>query len=207
MSEPTPPQTAPVEHNLLIEFLFRNQGSLLYRRLKFPIQHVPFRFGVRITNIGAIPFVGATITGFKISSDPLSSSYEVDKQVAVRALNPNESVDIWLGGTTPLMEGTCWVSCVLSPTVPGNVIKTFQKDAVTGAIEAFLQANNQWGDGLYIQRQMELLQARTNTLILLLTGLMFVDAVFGLRIVLVALLDLFRRALVLIANILPRVGS
>ncbi len=161
MPEQSQTQPERVEHHLLLEFIFRVSSGFMYKRSKFPVQHVPFKFGVRITNILNIPFPGTTLAQFTIRCAPSLSEYRSDKAVAIRALNPNQSLEVWLGEMTPVMEGSVWVSCSLTPSAAGHVIKTFQKDENTGVIESSLQPDNNWGDAGYIQRQMELLQTRT----------------------------------------------
>ncbi len=177
-----------IEHHLLIEFIFKNK-KFLYKRHKFPIQNSPFIWGFRIKNISTLPFPGGTLSNSKIIS-PSGSTYVSNKTFALQALNPNEHVEVWFGEIILHMEGEIGLECSIDGKAADQNIKIFQILQNSGEIEKCDLGINRWVQVDYIQRQMELLQANTNLLILFLTGLIFYEAVFGIKKTLLFVLSL-----------------
>lgn len=172
--------TDVIEHHLIIEFVFRQRRSWGFPRTRYPVQGVPFKFGVRIENPTSRPFPGATISNFQGGSHTSSMGFLSHNVIAAPSLNPGDATILWIDSAETDLEGPIWLSCDVRAIEASHSVVTFQRERTSGNVSRFGDLNK-WGDGGYIQRKMELLQAQTNVLLLILTALMFLDAVVGLK--------------------------
>ncbi len=230
MATPIPPLPAPVatvvtpptpqiEYKILVEPIFELSGGFFargYRRLRhfvrrllkrgkleFPVQNHPFRLGLDISNLGNQPSPPCRLRNIQIGKVEegglrtfLREEFHVDN------LNPNERTRLWIGSLTTPAEGVVWVSAELIPQTPNAYVTTFQRDQGTGQIDTSPGVTNNWGVGWFIQPRLELQQARTNNLIALLTLLLVLEAVFGLKNIAVGILHLIQAILLWAAGLL-----
>jgi len=184
-SQPPPPT---VEYVLLIEPLFKVRG--LWPKPSFPIQNEPFALGLRLTNKSEQPFPGCTLrdVSFRDTGEGGVGTTS-HNEYTIQMLKPDQSTDIWTGNWTERTEGQVWLGCYLRPATPNTVIKTLSRDPSTGDIGRW-PVDNGWSYVWFIQRKMDVQQARTNNLIMLLTLLLVLDSVFGLKNMAVLLLHL-----------------
>jgi hypothetical protein len=61
---------------------------------------------------------------------------------------------------------------------------------------------NTWGKIIYIQPRLELLQARTNILVFILTAIVFVDSLIGIKVIAKGIVELIVWVLSNLANLL-----
>ena len=181
MTEPQEPQQPPERYRLLIEPACRRRGRFWHREHRYPIQNAPFEFHLRFTNRDDKVFPGATVTGILVHAGQAAVfSHRVMKTFGVGPLNPGDTIDILVDRMITPLEGPIWLACRLTPSKDHCVIETYQRDQGTGDITACGEPANAWGDGWFVQRQMELQQARTNLLLILLATLALVEGVVGL---------------------------
>ena len=170
--------------DLRLQFIHRPIRKRWYtRKYPFLVQNVPFEYGLKIRNIGTEPFSGATISEFKIhSDDSLMGGFEQKALSApkIKALNPGEELDLYVDRYTFWHEGSIGTHCKLIPDKGEEVIRTYQHHRDHDFDEPYSDENAWWHD-YYCQSQQQLLQTRTNNLILMLTVITVIEAVFGLK--------------------------
>ncbi len=228
MAAPTPPLHAPVatvvtappqvEYQLLVVPIFEPPGGVLRRAyrwirrsirqvlkrgaLEFPVQNRPFRLGLDVTNVGSQVSPPCRVTGVQVGkAEPGGFRTLIREEFQIPNLNPRHTTRLWIGNMTTPIEGVVWVSAEVTPQAPNAYIKSFQKDQGTGEIEASGSVVNGWGVGWFIQPRLELQQARTNNLIALLTLLLVLEAVVGLKNMVVGLLHLLQGILLWAARL------
>ncbi|HDY8173973.1 TPA: hypothetical protein RQL04_004473 [Vibrio vulnificus] len=183
--------------DLRLQFIHRPIRKRWYtRKYPFLVQNEPFEYGLKIKNIGAEPFSGATISEFKITSGGgLMGGFE-QKALStpkIKALNPGEEFDFYFDRYTFWHEGSIGTHCQLIPDKEGEVIRTYQHHRDHDFDEPYSKENAWWHD-YYCQSQQQLLQTRTNNLILMLTVITVIEAVFGLKDSFKAILGLLAMA-------------
>jgi hypothetical protein len=77
---PTPPP--PVEYDLLVEPVFKVRRH--WPQPEFPIQNVPFRFGLRFTNMGEKPFPGCKFRDVRIIAEAIKRAVTFDGDYALQ---------------------------------------------------------------------------------------------------------------------------
>jgi hypothetical protein len=181
-------------------------GKIISQKSGCNIQGKPFFIGLTIKNINETPFLGCSINNLRLESAENKSLVKTfSETLEVRLLNPNEQIKIWWPNAVSIdLYGLVWINCSLSPKTQGDQIFTYQKDEITGTEEKYDYAN-QWGDSLYFKSAFENEQIKTNRLLLILTILMFLDAVLGLKNVAIWCLELLRSIFMFLVNILDKV--
>ncbi|MGR1197696.1 hypothetical protein [Aeromonas hydrophila] len=164
------------------------------------IQGEPFKWGVIIKNIGDKPTPEGVIIHAGI--EDLSEQYcmrSVDSQKYVRSLNPNEEIYIEIDSATSFVDGPMWAYLSISAKEDSKSFQCFQVDSGhntnTSCTHMHMSNDANWMECIYIQKKMEILQARTNHYILILTILTSWEALFGIN-------DTFKNALKIIKLIL-----
>lgn len=168
--------------NLRIQFIHRPIKKRWYvNNYPFLVQNEPFEYGLKIKNIGSEPFSGATISEFEISAGEGGSVVQNALSTPkIKALNPKEEFELYFDRYTLWHEGSISTKCTLVPDNDGEVIKTFQHHRDHDLDEEYINKNEWWQD-YYCQSQQQLLQTRTNNLILMLTVITVIEATFGLK--------------------------
>jgi hypothetical protein len=179
------------EHHIRIEFIFKttNKGRLLLKKYKYPIQNNPIKYGLKITNIGNKPFPGCIITklGITCKSDDLHCYTDSDS--SVRALNCGEHVDIYMDSTVIPSKGSAFVKAEIVP-LGTDIIKTYQYDEFHKKDNICPHAG-QWMNAIFLQGELEILQQRTNELILALTIITVYESIVGLKPTLNFIINIF----------------
>jgi len=178
--------------DLRIQFIHRplKRRWFIFRKYPFLIQNEPFEYGVKIKNIGKTAFAGAVINSFIIQF------LSVDKNLVqntsakpnIAPLNPNEEIAIYFDRYTLWHEGSLGLKCELIPTNADEILQTFQHHRDHDSDEPY-RTHNEWWQDYYCQGELQLLQSRTNNLILLLTVITVLEAIFGLKKILKFLLE------------------
>lgn len=164
---------------LRLQFIHKPINKKWYsKHYPFLIQNEPFEYGLKVKNIGDAPFSGAAIESFTIESSLVSQA--ALKVVKIKALNPGESYDLYFDKYTLWHEGSIATRCKLKPDNGNEEICTYQYHRDHDIDEPYKDKNKWWQD-YYCQSQQQLLQTRTNNLILLLTSITVVEAIFGLK--------------------------
>jgi len=171
-----------IKDHLAIEIIFKKaKGFRLSKKPSkkpYPIQRTPYKLGLHITNVGDTPFPGATISNLWIEAMPILQ--QIHKQIAIKALNPNEDTEVWLVETSIFyVDGINWIKSDLKSTDPSHTINTYQSIDVD--FKQPPSGENHWRNFIHVQPRLELLQTRTNIWIMILTALIFVNTVFELE--------------------------
>ena len=186
---PPQPPPPPAEYELRIEPLFKVR-QWWWPKPTFPIQNALFTFGLRLTNQGERAFPGCALRGLHLKETRLGGVLiNVCEEYTIQALRPRQTIDIWMGNLTVRAEGEVWLECDLQPTTPNTIVRTLARDPSTGDTVRSPSPNT-WSDAWFIQRQIDVQQARTNSLILFLTLLLVLDSLFGLKDVRISLFHL-----------------
>jgi hypothetical protein len=164
---------------LRLEFIHKPINKRWYeKKHPFLVQNEPFEYGLKIKNIGNEPFSGATIGTFLIEAG--SVGQPSTQQVKIKALNPNESYELYFDKYTLWHEGSISTRCSLIPDKENEEILTYQHHRDHDIDEEYKEKNEWWHD-YYCQGQQQLLQTKTNNLILFLTSITVIEAIFGLK--------------------------
>lgn len=192
-SMPTTPTQPHVAH-LLLEFIFKYRWFLGLARRFLPIQGKHMHFGIRVTNLGPVPFDGGVLRDLRIKylgSDLAVETY-FEKQVS--PLGPKKSTNVWVANTMCMAHGAIHISCTIVSSVPGVTIKTYQCSPGHDNYTLLKHAGH-WEDANYVQPRFEFLQSRTNMLVLLLTLVTVIDS------------KVFNIALAFLARLFARLGK
>lgn len=173
------------EYKLVVDFIFKTNSRNPFKKPMFPIQNRTFEVGVYIRNIGNNVFPGGTLKNSQITSAENKSTYEsIDKEFSVPIINPGQNTSIWMGKMTTFLAGLVWVSGSIFPqNITTEKITTYQTER--GTNEPVSPKNNVWGSSSFIKSGAEVESSYTNSLILLLTFLVFLETVFGLKNILI----------------------
>jgi hypothetical protein len=164
---------------LRLQFIHKPTNQKWYvKKFPFLVQNEPFEYGLKIKNIGTEPFSGALINEFGITAETVTQL--ALKAVKIKPLNPGEEYDLYIDKYTLWHEGSVSTRCTLVPDKTGEIIHTYQHHRDHDADELFPKPNEWWHD-YYCQSQQQLLQTKTNNLILLLTTITVIEAIFGLK--------------------------
>ncbi|MDO9517218.1 MAG: hypothetical protein Q7J10_04115 [Methanosarcinaceae archaeon] len=193
-----------MENKLQIEFIFEIKKKFTFKNFKFPIQNHPFKYGLRIKNIGNNVFSGATLKNIQMPSDKCNLNYTLDKEFSLHFLNPNDSAEIWFEQMTTYITGLIWIKVDLVPNNIDDFITTYQKDKHSEQANDYGK-KNKWGDVFFIQGENELQQARTNSYILILTALTFLQGAFGIDKIMLTLFKIFQRLLLYVADMIGKI--
>lgn len=169
-------------HQLLLEFIFQSHLSLYNRlvlgvfRPEYPIQEVPFEYGIRVTNIGKTRFEGGWVETLMISQESPKLTYlNPEARIIVPPLAPSESQELWCGRLKSHFQGAISVSCRIRPDNKQHAIETYQKISGAEAFEASDDQPSNWYITTFIEPRSELLSRNTNMLLLLLALLTFFE--------------------------------
>ena len=187
------PEEIKNQHKILIEFVFKSSEIFPFFKNKFLIQNKPFYIGLNIKNINEKVFPGAIIKKLTISSNENKNLVQDFKEeFSISILNPGETTKIWIPyQISTFLEGLIWISCNVVLKNSNDEIITYQKDNITGVIDKYNRIND-WGDSSYIQSKFGAEQSKTNYLIFVLTSLIFLEGVFGLRNIAIKILWLLK---------------
>lgn len=192
MPPPAPAQVAQTENKICIEPIFYPYGvrQRIFHRVKqflmlkpvyLPVQGVPFYLYVKITNTGNETFSGAMIHNASIkSARGLDFFNSIDKRPEIPRINPDEKEEVLIDTLYTNMDAQAWLNFEIVPALP-NTRVILHYIGIDGKIEEMSNANNIWARTFVIRSRAEVEQSRTNNLILFLTALLFIDAVWGIR--------------------------
>ncbi|EPP5340418.1 hypothetical protein ACUSRM_004581 [Vibrio alginolyticus] len=171
------------EFDIQVRFKSKNVSKSFIKQ-EHIVQGEPFIWGVEITNIGNKPTPEAKITSAQIYDlAEKYFQYMGEEEKSVKSLNPQEAIYIELDRTSVYLEGIQWAEILIEPKADDCHFKTYQYEAHHNRTTAFSDSDedlNKWMDSIYIQKRSELLQARTNQYILILTFITVWESVIGL---------------------------
>lgn len=174
----------PIEYKLLIEFVYQKKGRF-FKKMRYPVQNKPFKFGLRVKNIDEKSSPNGKINNLSISTSGFGAIKENrDEKFVIPELNPGQEIILWWPDElTTILKGGLWVDCSVEPkNIKSETFITFQYDPNCSK-EYRYKDKNAWGNGLFIRGELEQQQAKTNFLMLLLTAFVFFDGVWGLDII------------------------
>lgn len=149
-----------------------------------PVQGEPFIWGVEITNISDVASPQMEISNAALHSLDKNYFVNADKQISVRPLNPGESLYVEVDRVTAFIEGVVWAKAKLSSSSSVYDIAPFQIDTnhdVRSRCHLDEENDTNWVEDIYLHKKSEVLQSRTNNLIVVLTVITVVEAVFGIK--------------------------
>lgn len=193
------------EYKLLIETKFKFKKKLIFfKKQLFPIQNETFEIIISIKNIGDNIFPGAKLGNVTIRSMDSKTIFEkIYKEFSVPIINPDNVIDVHVGSMTTHLYGLVWIE---TPVIPNNPeqqkITIYQKDAGTG--EPIYPQLNKAGDSSFIQSSAETESAFTNSLILFLTVLLFLETIFGLKNIVDFFLNSIGKFFIKLGNLIIR---
>lgn len=171
----------PTKYKVLIEFIFKKTNPLpSLKRLSNPIQNRPFYFGLRIKNIDKRNTPRFIIKNLQIDAAQGGTLTQgMDEEFKVSSLNPGEEEKIWWHyPISTVIKGEIFIKCNITPH--GNIqIISHQYNKYADNCSVY-KTPNKWGDAYYVRGELEQKQATTNSLIALLTLLVFLEGVLGL---------------------------
>jgi hypothetical protein len=171
------------EVHLRLQFIHKPVHKKWFRnKYPFLIQNEPFKYGLSIKNIGSSAFSGAAISEFIILHRSSGVGQEALNHPKIKPLNPDEEYEFYFDRYTLWHEGSIDTKCKLLPDSEKETIITYQHHRDHDFDEKFRE--NEWWHDYYCQSQQQLLQTRTNNLILGLTVITVVEAIVGLSTVL-----------------------
>ncbi len=186
----TAPSAPPKKHDLLIVPAWKpGRGSAflsLLRRLRllprdYPVQHEPFSFELRVTNIALTASPACTITDVTIGElGPGKLELLFPGPFTVRSLNPGEAGTISVGFFGTFLSGLVWVECKIAATDPGWLIQGRVRDRATGETTRGEEKGDHWADEWFIHRRTDVSTGRTNELLIVLTLITVVHDAIGL---------------------------
>jgi len=181
MSEQTQP-SQPSEDNLLIELIFKRSKKIFWRN-KYWIQNRPYKFGLKIKNVGEKGSSEAQIKRLTFrSAEGVAISQSHTEEFTIPKLNPGQEIDLWWPDpTATVIKGSAWLDCIVTSLANNTRIRTYQADMCTKKPQPY-DPLNRWGYGFAIRGELEEEQSRTNFLLAILTALMFLDGVWGLNV-------------------------
>lgn len=176
-----------MENKLLIEFVlresvFRRGFNVIVKRKSRPIQGKPFKFSLKITNIGYTIFPGAIIKNIKIKPAQVGmgyTSHSLSSEFNISSLNPNQAQEIYIAEITTLLEGLIWIDCVLIPKEADQRVLSYQRDHGTNQI--IDPQTNQWGQEIFVLSSSQVSSGRLNWLVALLALLTFWEATLDIK--------------------------
>ncbi|WP_421268616.1 hypothetical protein [Aeromonas veronii] len=150
------------------------------------VQGEPFTWGLKVKNIDNKPTPTGKISQFGIRN--FESNYFLttnsDDTRVLPPLNPNDEVIIRMDNDASYVEGALWAYALIEPENNNYEFETYQynpyhnKHTYNG-MDEYNESN--WMDNIYIQKKVELLQAKTNNYILILTIISVWESIFGIK--------------------------
>ena len=172
--------------------------------IRRPTQSRPFEYSVTIRNLDRRVFPGARLKNFRFdSASGQTVCYTNEKEYQIPVLNPDAEFTIPLDRITLELEGLVWVKCSVHLTGATGDIRSFQYDPDNRKDIEFTDIN-EWGVEVAIVSQSAYQQRRTNLILVVLTLLMFVEAVFGIRNTCVFFIKGFGKMLAILAEWMVR---
>lgn len=149
-----------------------------------PVQGEPFKWGVEVKNISDVPSPEfEIIEPFIVNLDNTYSECS-DATIAVRSLNPSESIYVDLDKCTLFLEGVMWAKFLAQPKDENFAILAYQIDENHNKVAPCPYSKHDdtnWMKDIYVHKKSEVLQGRTNNLIIILTIITVLEAVFKIR--------------------------
>lgn len=180
------------EHQLLIQAIYRpaRKWQILFR--KRPTQNKVFWYGLKIKNIAKNPFPSGMIKNINISSlEGKSLINKCLKNFKIKTLNPDDEQLIWVEKFFNSLSGIIWLNCLLEADDKKNIF-SYQYDKGTRESTRY-ESINKWGDSSYVFSSFEYHQRITNKLLIILTALVLLETIWGIKDILIFILKTLGR--------------
>ncbi|WP_426696707.1 hypothetical protein ACP6EV_14905 [Aeromonas hydrophila] len=150
------------------------------------VQGEPFTWGLKIKNLDNKPTPIGAINDYGIRNleNNYFSNSETNDIRALKPLNPDEETIIKLGDDVSYVEGALWAFANIKTQDDKHAFEVYQFNPYHKADALLTVASNStynWIESIYIQKKMELLQAKTNNYILGLTIVSVWESLFGIK--------------------------
>ncbi|OGY57756.1 MAG: hypothetical protein A3C03_00080 [Candidatus Colwellbacteria bacterium RIFCSPHIGHO2_02_FULL_45_17] len=190
------------EYYLVIEFVFEVKSKLPFKKFRFPVQNFPFKCGLRIRNNGDKVFPGAILKNFVVrpTDQSINLFHDFPGEFKIGELNPSDEITLWFGELNTFLEGMVWVACDVSQLTPTDKITTYQKERNTNQVILYNRPNS-WGVEEFIQSQSQVQTARTNFLLVVLTLLIFLEGLWGIKSIVISVLNLLSKILLFLSEL------
>lgn len=180
--------SAPKEQiNLRIELKFKLCRSSVFNKqkvVKSIVQGIPYIAFIVVTNISNKSFKGASLkeTQFEYIGTDVQKS--VDRDIQIPAINPKGKIELEIDSLTFSMDGGSWGEFKLVPESKKQEVKCYQFDKFHDQDEP-CDGINSWGNSFFVEGKLAALQTKTNNYILALTIITVLEAVFGIKDILI----------------------
>lgn len=174
---------------LRLELKYRHISNSFFKKDKLHkhlIQGTPFRACIIIKNLSSKNFKGAKLKECKFTFNGHSILHTVSNDIQIPSLNAKQEVELEVINATFNVDGSCWFSCDILPESENQEVLTFQYDKEHDIDDMFPEINK-WGESTYIEGKLASLQVKTNNYILILTLITVLEAVFGIKEILLSL--------------------
>lgn len=183
----------------------KTKFSLPQKKRRFT-QGRPIELFIKITNIGKTPTPILEASEFELRSKSDNVAINSHNTVVIQQLNPNESIELSIDKMTIGFKGAAWASLQLTPVSGSCEIQTYQYDCDHEKDEPHT-GEGSWGDLVYVQGELEILQHKTNSLILILTIATVVHSIFGMKEALKFIVGLAYHPLLYVASFLGAIAK
>ncbi|WP_394239139.1 hypothetical protein [Pseudomonas anguilliseptica] len=149
-----------------------------------PVQGEPFVWGVEIKNISEFPSPEIEILNPYIVNLEANYYEESSRSIAVRSLNPSECIYVEMDKCTLYLDGVLWAKFLVTSKNDEYNVFAYQIDENHNKFmrcDYDDESKTNWVKDVYVHRKSEVLQSRTNKLIVILTVVTVVEAVFKIK--------------------------
>lgn len=170
------------EDHILIEFVHRPfKATILSRFFKHRlVQGEPFKMDFQFTNRGNEPSKPFKVTDIGIKDVEGKTGLMSENTLQIKTLNPGETTVIEADTFTSWFEGRVILTFRVQFDKESHKVVTYVKDRLTNIISPSRQ-DPEWIDFIVFQRKIEILQARTNMWLLLITSIALLETIYGVK--------------------------
>ncbi|ELI0351406.1 TPA: hypothetical protein I7730_24700 [Vibrio vulnificus] len=210
MTNQTLKQLAPPKEQieLRVELKLTPHKNYYHRskRSRTVIQGMPHRVALIVTNLSTKSFKGAALKSVEFKFLGTDITQTVTNELQIPAINPKGKIKIDVTICTFDLHGGGWFSFDLVPESESQDIQCFQYDLAHEQDEP-VSCLNHWGMSFYIEGKLAALQTQTNHYILALTVITVLEAIFGIKNILVYLALQLAKFFGLLSSIFSWLGN
>ncbi|EPW4779007.1 hypothetical protein ACWLRU_004512 [Vibrio parahaemolyticus] len=185
MTQELPPPKEVIDLRIEVKFKPIGKTKKINKSTRMVIQGMPYKVYIVVTNLSGKSFKGASLHDIVFSYLGISVNQTINHEVSIPAINPKSHVEIELSDASFDISGGGWVNLKLTPDSDTQQIQCHQYNPDHKNDEKFLGVN-EWGISFFIEGKLAALQTRTNNYILALTIITVLEAVFGIKNMLIA---------------------
>ncbi|MGF1771482.1 hypothetical protein L4C42_04130 [Vibrio wakamikoensis] len=151
------------------------------------VQGIVYQAHLVVTNLSNKTFKGASVQNVKFEFLGHNVHQTVNHDIQIPAINPKGTAKVEVTACSFNLDGGGWLGVDLVSDADDQEVQTYQYDLALKQDEVY-DTKNKWGTSFYIEGKLATLQSKTNNYILVLTAMTVLEAVFGIKAILVFLL-------------------